>query len=131
MKVSANNLTNICRLLFSISRNTENDIHFMDNDILGNLEIFQHFRLVNMVDRVLIERLSILDSILNASKRLDFKENSDSVIYYCGTLKNLSENSKLLKHLSAKNIEDILTKIIKDLSNHVSSLHIFFSLFQQ
>ena len=60
------------------------------------------------------------DSILNAAKRLDFKANSDSVIYYCGTLKNLSENGKLLKQLSAKNLEEILTKIIKDLSKYVS-----------
>jgi hypothetical protein len=36
MKISSNNLTNICRLLFSISRNTDNDIYFMENDILGN-----------------------------------------------------------------------------------------------
>lgn len=35
MKVTGNNLTNICRLLFSISRNTENDINFMENDIIG------------------------------------------------------------------------------------------------
>lgn len=35
MKVSGNNLTNICRLLFSVSRNTDNDIYFEDNDIQG------------------------------------------------------------------------------------------------
>lgn len=93
MKVSSNNLTNICRLLFSISRNTDNDVYFMDNEIL--------------------------DSLLNSSKRLDFKENSDSVVYFCGTMKNLSENQRLLKQLSSKNIEEIFSKIIKDLSKYV------------
>ena len=51
MKVGGNNLTNICRLLFSISRNTENDSYFLENDIVGkyvNLSSFhslilQHF----------------------------------------------------------------------------------------
>ena len=93
MKVSSNNLTNICRLLFSISRNTDNDVYFMDNEIL--------------------------DSLLNSSKRLDFKENSDSVVYFCGTMKNLSENQRLLKQLSSKNIEEIFSRIIKDLSKYV------------
>jgi hypothetical protein len=37
MKVNSNNLTNICRLVFSISRNTDNDIIFMQHDLLGNL----------------------------------------------------------------------------------------------
>lgn len=36
MKVNSNNLTNICRLVFSISRNTDNDIIFMQHDLLGN-----------------------------------------------------------------------------------------------
>jgi hypothetical protein len=93
MKVTSNNLTNICRLLFSISRNTDNDIYFQENDIL--------------------------DALLSSSKRLDFKENSDSVVYFCGTIKNLSENGKILKKLSNKNVEEILTRIIKDLSSYV------------
>ena len=63
--------------------------------------------------------ISLQDPLLNASKRLDFKANSDSVIYFCGTMKNLSENQKLLKQLSLKNIEEILQKIIKDLNKHV------------
>ena len=50
MKVSSNNLTNICRLLFSISRNTDNDVYFLDNEIL--------------------------DSLLNSYKRLDFKDDA-------------------------------------------------------
>lgn len=36
MKITGSNLTNICRLLFSISRNSENDLYFMDPQIIGN-----------------------------------------------------------------------------------------------
>ncbi len=93
MKVSSNNLTNICRLLFSISRNTDNDLVFIQTDFL--------------------------EPLLSSAKRLDFKTNPDSVTYFCGTMKNLSENNKLLKQLSQKNLEEILTKIIKDLSKYV------------
>ena len=93
MKVSSNNLTNICRLLFTISRNTDNDLIFMQGDLL--------------------------ESLLGSAKRLDFKANPDSITYFCGTMKNLSENTKLLKQLSQKNLEEILAKIIKDLSKYV------------
>jgi hypothetical protein len=72
---------------------TENDVYFIDNDII--------------------------DSLISAAKRLEFKENPDSIVYYCGTLKNFSENSKLLKQLSVKNLEETLAKIIKDLSKFV------------
>jgi armadillo repeat-containing protein 2 len=91
MKVTSNNLTNICRLLFSISRNSENDIYFIESE-------------------------KILESLVSSSKRLDFKENSDALIYFCGTMKNLSENGRILKQLSAINLEGTLLKIIKDLS---------------
>lgn len=95
MKVGSNNLTNICRLLFSISRNSENDSIFIKDDII--------------------------DPLLSSSKRLDFKTNSDSVIYFCGTMKNLSENQKLLKLLSQRNLEEILSKIIKDLNKYYNN----------
>lgn len=39
MKVNSNNLTNICRLVFSISRNTDNDIIFMQHDLLGTFRL--------------------------------------------------------------------------------------------
>ena len=42
MKVSSNNLVNICRLLFSISRNSDNDAFFLENDLLG-IYLFKHF----------------------------------------------------------------------------------------
>ena len=47
-------------------------------------------------------------------------KNSDSVVYFCGTMKNLSENQRLLKQLSSKNVEEIFSKIIKDLSKYVN-----------
>ncbi|CAF1030134.1 unnamed protein product, partial [Brachionus calyciflorus] len=92
MKVTGNNLTNICRLLFSLSRNNENDIYFSDPNIL--------------------------ETMLDVPERFDFKDNSDSVIYLCGTMKNLSDNIKILKVLSSKNLEEILIKVIINLSKY-------------
>ena len=113
MKVTSNNLTNICRLLFAISRDTDNDLYFMENDILGKGITY----ILTMFYKYLNFKFS--DSMLNAAKRLDFKENSESVIYYCGTVKNLSENTKILKQLSLKNLEELLARIVKDLSKFV------------
>jgi hypothetical protein len=42
MKVSSNNLVNICRLLFSISRNSDNDTFFMENDLLGSIFLSEY-----------------------------------------------------------------------------------------
>lgn len=36
MKITGSNLTNICRLFFSISRNSDNDGIFLDSNIIGN-----------------------------------------------------------------------------------------------
>jgi hypothetical protein len=57
---------------------------------------------------------------LNSSERLDFKSNSDSIVYFCGALKNLSGNNKLLKELSNKNLVKLLGNISKNLSQFVS-----------
>jgi hypothetical protein len=60
------------------------------------------------------------DLFLNSSERLDFKSNSDSIVYFCGALKNLSGNNKLLKELSNKNLVKLLGNISKNLSQFVS-----------
>ena len=57
--------------------------------------------------------------MLNSSKRLDFKDNSDSVIYFCGLIKNLTENQRILKKLSVKNVEEILLRLFKELNKYV------------
>jgi armadillo repeat-containing protein 2 len=101
LEVSSNNLTNICRLLFSLSRKESNDKFFIEDDLL-----------------VLI---------LNSSERLDFKANSDSIVYFCGALKNLSGNVKILKELSTNNVVNILAHILKNLSQFVSFKIKFFS----
>ena len=61
----------------------------------------------------------VSDTLINSAKKLDFRDNSDTVVYFCGTIKNLSENQKLLKLLASKNIEETLVKIIKELSKYV------------
>lgn len=41
-------------------------------------------------------------------------------MYFCGALKNLSGNNKLLKELSNRNLVKILANILKSLSQFVS-----------
>ena len=53
MKVTSNNLTNICRLLFLISRNADNDIYFMENDIIGIGSCFFLFELTQIIRKSL------------------------------------------------------------------------------
>ena len=113
MKVSSNNLVNICRLLFSISRNSDNDAYFLENDLLGiclSILLIIFFKL-NFKTRF------HLDVLLVSGKRLEFKENSDSVVYFCGTVKNLSENNKILKHLASRNLEELLLKLSQEQQN--------------
>ena len=116
MKVSSNNLVNICRLLFSISRNSDKDAYFLENDLLGICLsiLLVHFLKLNFKTRF------HLDVLLVSGKRLEFKENSDAVVYFCGTVKNLSENNKILKHLASRNLEELLLKLFKELSKYVS-----------
>jgi hypothetical protein len=37
-KVSGNNLTSVCKLVFKVSRNEKNDPEFLRGDILGELK---------------------------------------------------------------------------------------------
>jgi hypothetical protein len=68
--------------------------------------------------------------LISSAKKLDFRDNSDTVVYFCGTIKNLSENQKLLKMLASKNIEETLVKIIKELSKYVSLIIAFYTCFK-
>lgn len=54
--------------------------------------------------------------MLESAERLDFKTNFDSIVYYCGALKNLTGNSQLLKELSNRNSTKILAHLLKGLS---------------
>ena len=38
LKVSGNNLINVCKLVFKVSREEKNDVHFLDGNILGNYD---------------------------------------------------------------------------------------------
>ena len=35
LKVSSNNLTNVCKLVFKVSRDEKNDSYFLEDNILG------------------------------------------------------------------------------------------------
>jgi hypothetical protein len=64
-------------------------------------------------------QIFVQDSFLRSSKQLNFENDSEAVVYFCGTIKNLSENNKLLKKLSSKNVEEILVKLIKEPSKYI------------
>ncbi|XP_058248083.1 armadillo repeat-containing protein 2 isoform X2 [Hemibagrus wyckioides] len=76
LDVSGNNLLNICKLVFKISRNSKNDSLFQDN--------------------------GVIDSLLSVIQREDFSSSGEIVLYCTGSLKLLSGNSALTRLLLAK-----------------------------
>ncbi|XP_026774020.3 armadillo repeat-containing protein 2 isoform X2 [Pangasianodon hypophthalmus] len=76
LNVSGNNLLNICKLVFKISRSPRNDFLFQDNPII--------------------------DSLLLLIQCEDFKSSGETVLYCMGSLKLLSGNSTLARLLLAK-----------------------------
>ncbi|KAJ8397633.1 hypothetical protein AAFF_G00436320 [Aldrovandia affinis] len=76
LSVSGNNLLNICKLIFKISRSDNNDSLFKNN--------------------------SIIDSLLSVLLLEDVLSAGEAVLYCMGTLKFLSGNRSLLKALVSK-----------------------------
>ncbi|XP_028997141.1 armadillo repeat-containing protein 2 isoform X2 [Betta splendens] len=77
MCVSGNNLLNICKLVFQISRSESNDMLFENN--------------------------SIIDSLLAVLSSEEVSTSGEALLYCVGTLKFLSGNSAILKLLLDKN----------------------------
>ncbi|KAG7460877.1 hypothetical protein MATL_G00203520 [Megalops atlanticus] len=76
LSVSGNNLLNICKLIFKISRSENNDVLFQNN--------------------------SIIDSLLSVLHSEDVLSVGEAVLYCMGTLKFLSGNRSLLRMLVGK-----------------------------
>ncbi|XP_036941778.1 armadillo repeat-containing protein 2 [Acanthopagrus latus] len=87
--VSGNNLLNICKLVFQISRSENNDILFQNN--------------------------SIIDSILGILSNEDVSTSGEALLYCVGTLKFLSGNSAVLRLLLDKNCIGVAQKLIQRL----------------
>ncbi|XP_053193106.1 armadillo repeat-containing protein 2 [Scomber japonicus] len=87
--VSGNNLLNICKLIFKISRSESNDILFQNN--------------------------SIIDSLLGVLSSEDVSASGEALLYCVGTLKFLSGNSAILRLLLDKNCLGVAQKLIQRL----------------
>ncbi|XP_034756286.1 armadillo repeat-containing protein 2 [Etheostoma cragini] len=87
--VSGNNLLNICKLIFQISRSESNDILFQNNSILG--------------------------SVLGVLSNEDVSSSGEALLYCVGTWKFLSGNSALLRLLLDKNCVGVAQKLIQRL----------------
>ena len=40
LRVSGNNLTNVCKLVFKVSKDERNDVHFTEGNILGKQSVW-------------------------------------------------------------------------------------------
>ncbi|XP_035534132.1 armadillo repeat-containing protein 2 [Morone saxatilis] len=89
LSVSGNNLLNICKLIFQISRSESNDILFQNN--------------------------SIIDSLLGILSNEDVSTSGEALLYCVGTLKFLSGNSAILRLLLEKNCIGVAQKLIQRL----------------
>ncbi|KAM4713327.1 armadillo repeat-containing protein 2 [Anableps anableps] len=87
--VSGNNLLNICKLIFQISRNESNDILF--------------------------EKNSIIDSLLLVLNNEDVGVSGKALLYCVGALKFLSGNTTILRLLLAKNCIGVVQELIQKL----------------
>ncbi|XP_039980838.1 armadillo repeat-containing protein 2 [Xiphias gladius] len=94
--VSGNNLLNICKLIFQISRSESNDILFQNN--------------------------SIIDSLLGVLSNEDVSTSGEALLYCVGTLKFLSGNGAILRLLLDKNCIGVAQKLIQRL-NAVEKTH--------
>ncbi|XP_069014253.1 armadillo repeat-containing protein 2 isoform X1 [Embiotoca jacksoni] len=87
--ISGNNLLNICKLIFLISRSENNDILFQNN--------------------------STIDLLLSVLRNEDVSASGEALLYCVCTLKFLSGNSAILKLLLDKNCIGVAQKLLQKL----------------
>ncbi|XP_062406840.1 armadillo repeat-containing protein 2 [Sardina pilchardus] len=91
LEVSGNNLLNICKLIFKISRSANNDALFHNN--------------------------SIIDSLLNVLRSVDMSVCGEALLYCVATLKFLSGNSALRRLLLEKDCVAVLGQLTHRLTH--------------
>ncbi|XP_053566593.1 armadillo repeat-containing protein 2 [Bombina bombina] len=89
LKVSGKNLLSICKVLFKISRNENNDDFFQNYNILGYL--------------------------LEVLQNEDVRANSEAFLYCMAAIKFLSGNTALLNDLLKKQAVEILVALMKQI----------------
>ncbi|KAM8847256.1 armadillo repeat-containing protein 2 isoform 5-T5 [Synchiropus picturatus] len=90
LSVSGNNLLNICKLVFKISRSESNDRFFQDS--------------------------SIIDSLLAVLLSEDATTSGEALLYVVGALKFISGNKAILRLLLDKKIFSVAQKLLRSLS---------------
>ncbi|XP_056150414.1 armadillo repeat-containing protein 2 [Lampris incognitus] len=100
--VSGNNLLNICKLVFKISRSECNDVLFQNN--------------------------SIIDSLLGVLCTEDVCASGEALLYCVGSLKFLSGNTTLLGLLLAKSFMSVAQQLIQRLYPLSKPGHIHFTM---
>lgn len=85
-KVSGNNLTSVCKLVFKVSRNEKNDPEFLKGDIL--------------------------DLLLETVRSTDHVSATEALIYCVGAIKFLTGNTKIVKELVKKDCIEALSNLL-------------------
>ncbi|KAK3593875.1 hypothetical protein CHS0354_011480 [Potamilus streckersoni] len=89
-KVSGNNLLNVCKLVFKVSRNEKNDAIFLE----GNM----------------------LDLLLDTLQSIDHNTSHEALIYCIGAFKFLSGNSSIVKQLVKKDCVERLASLLASIN---------------
>ncbi|WAR07944.1 ARMC2-like protein [Mya arenaria] len=90
-RVGGNNLLNVCKLVFKVSRNEKNDPAFLDGNILGNATIAKQ-----LVGKQCIEKLStLLDNIIKLSQEsgANTEQLGNILVQLTAALRNLADAS--------------------------------------
>lgn len=91
MQVTGSNFINVCKLVFSLIREENNDNVFLKEDIAG------------MNYTSLLSSTSLLSgSLINALSNADPQTQHEAMVYGMGTIKLLASNPQLREELSQK-----------------------------
>nr|XP_045010832.1 armadillo repeat-containing protein 2 [Jaculus jaculus] len=91
LKVSRNNLLNVCKLIFKISRDEKNDALIHSDDILA--------------------------SLLEVLRSEDLQTNTEAFLYCVGALKFISGNPRFLHEMISKGAVEILMNLVKQMND--------------
>lgn len=115
--VSGNNLLNICKLIFQISRSESNDILFQNSSVIGQDDTVENIVVIYSVS-ILYDNnkcFLCLDSLLRMLSNEHVSASGEAILYCVGTLKFLSGNAEILRILLDKNFLGVAQKLIQKL----------------
>ncbi|KAK2154942.1 hypothetical protein LSH36_253g04000 [Paralvinella palmiformis] len=94
LKVSGNNLVNVCKLVFKVSKDEKNDFFFLE----GN----------------------ILDLLIDTLQMPDIMGSAEALVYCIGALKFLSSNDAIARHLVKKDLIEKLARLLSTVNKITS-----------